>query len=371
LRILTAYGYPMNFNLPAKIRESAIRVHFRNIGKYWTDGDALAIYWPRGEYDILHFMNKIPLWVNKPWVVTFESGLPRIYSGADYLKRALRERLLSRNCLGVVAMSEWAKMIFLRANAGWDKLSDVLPKLSVLHPTVELRQEMPRKLHKGQTIQLVFVGNNFARKGGVVALRLARLALSTGLPIHIHIASGMQFARGAHADHPDPKRYEEDLRAMKLPNVTFYGALPNHRILELMQQAHIQLLATLHDTYGYSVLEGYSVGTPAITTNVCALPEIVSHGESGYLLDLPRDDRNCWTELKQVEQCADDCWTILDRTYDSLAEQAFQFISRIADDPEHVEKLSLGAINRVLKLHDPRRAADALEEIYNKSAERR
>lgn len=109
----------------------------------------------------------------------------------------------------------------------------------MLHPSVELRQDVPRKLHRDQTIELVFVGNNFARKGGVVALRLARMAMFTGLPIHIHIASSMQCAQGAHADHPYPKRYEEDLRAMKVPNVTFYGELPNHRILELMQQAHV------------------------------------------------------------------------------------------------------------------------------------
>jgi hypothetical protein len=61
---LTADSYLMNFNLPAKIRASAIRVQFRNIGRFWSAGDAIAIYWPRRDYDIMHFMNKIPLWVN-------------------------------------------------------------------------------------------------------------------------------------------------------------------------------------------------------------------------------------------------------------------------------------------------------------------
>jgi glycosyltransferase involved in cell wall biosynthesis len=368
MRILTADSYSMNFNLPATVRRSAIRFRFRNIGRVWTAGEALAVYWPRGEYDVLHFMNRIPIWTNKPWVVTFESGLPRIYSDAAYVKRILRERLLSRHCLGVIAMSEWAKMIFECSNAGWDGIADVLAKLSVLHPTIELRQSVPLRLCRGQPIHVVFVGNNFARKGGVVALRLAREAISAGLRVHIHIASAMTFANGAHADHPDPRRYEEDLQGMGLPNVTFYGALPNHRILEIMQQAHIQLLATLHDTYGFSVIEGYSVGVPAITTNVCALPEIVRHDENGWVLDLPRDGRNCWLHLKQVEQCADDSWTILDRTYESLAHQAFQLLARIADHPEQLEKLSQGAIDSVARRHDPQRAACALEEIYGRKA---
>jgi hypothetical protein len=40
-----------------------------------------------------------------------------------------------------------------------------------------------------ETIRLIFVGNNFARKGGIVALRLARRALAEGLPLQIHIVS--------------------------------------------------------------------------------------------------------------------------------------------------------------------------------------
>jgi glycosyltransferase involved in cell wall biosynthesis len=368
MRILTADSYPMNFNLPVEIRKSAIRVRFRNLGRLWTPADALAVYWPRWDYDILHLMNKIPFAVNKPWVVTFESALPRLFGGPEHLKQLLRQQLRLQGCLGIVAMSEWAKAMFQHVNADWNRLPETLAKLSVIHPTVELRRRTPRRLNRNQPIQVVFVGNNFARKGGVVALRLARKALSSGLAIQVHIASAMNYAAGAHADHPDPKRYKEDLRCMDLPNVTFHGPLANDRVLELMQQAHIQLLATLHDTYGFSVIEGFSMGLPAVTTNVCALPEIVKPDQNGCILELPRDERNRWIHLKQVERGGDDCWPILDQAYDSLANQAFESIANLVDHPERLERLSQGSIDSAATRHDPQQAARALQQIYGRSA---
>jgi glycosyltransferase involved in cell wall biosynthesis len=368
MRILTADSYLMNFNLPGRIRQSAIRVRFRNLGRLWTPADALAVYWPRWDYDILHLMNKIPLAINKPWVVTFESALPRIFAGSELLKLLLRQQLTRDNCLSIIAMSEWAKAMFQHVNASWDHLPAMLAKLSVIHPSVEVRRKHPRRLSRNQPIQLVFVGNNFARKGGVVALRLARKALSSGLPIQVHIASAMNYARGAHADHPDPKRYEEDLRGMELPNVRFHGALANDGVLELMDQAHLQLLATLHDTYGFSVIEGYSTGLPAMATNVCALPEIVQRDRNGYVLELPRDDRNRWSHLSQVERGGDDCWPTLDQAYDSLVDQAFETLVSIVDQPEQIENLSQGAIDSAEERHNPQQAARALEAIYGRSA---
>jgi glycosyltransferase involved in cell wall biosynthesis len=313
-------------------------------------------------------MNKIPLATSKPWVVTFESALPRIFSGPEPLKRLLRQQLRRDDCLGLVAMSEWAKGMFQHVNAGWDRLPEMLAKLSVIHPSVDLRRKHLRRLSRNQPIKVVFVGNNFARKGGVVALRLARKALSSGLPIQVHIASAMNYSGGAHADHPDPKRYEEDLRGMELPNVTFHGVLANDRVLELMDQAHIQLLATLHDTYGFSVIEGYSTGLPAIATNVCALPEIVKRDRNGYVLELPTDERNRWGQLEQVERGEGDCWPTLDQAYDSLASQAFESLVSIFDHPEQIEKLSQGAIDSAEEQHNPQQAARALEGIYGRSA---
>jgi glycosyltransferase involved in cell wall biosynthesis len=367
MKILTAASYPMNFNLPGEIRQSAIRVRFPNLGRFWTPAEALAVYRPRSDYDVLHLMNKIPLAIKKPWVVTFESALPRIFNGAEHLKRLLRHQIQSENCLGIIAMSEWAKEMFRQVNVGWDRLPEGLAKLSVIHPTVEIRQRHPRRLNRNQVIQVVFVGNNFARKGGVVALRLAKRALASGLAIHIHIASAMKYAHGAHADHPNPKRYEEDLRGLELPNVTFHGALANDRILELMEQAHIQILATLHDTYGFSVIEGYSVGLPTIATNVCALPEIVKSDQNGSILQLPKDERNRWIGLKHVERGDDDCWPILDQAYNSLADQALENIANIADHPEQIEKLSQGAIDSAVARHNPQQAARALKPIYGRS----
>ena len=67
------------------------------------------------------------------------------------------------------------------------------------------------------------------------------------------------------------------------------GSVPNARVLELMEEADYFVLPTFHDTFGYVALEALAGGTPVIATDTCALPEVVEHGRSGYLIPFEND----------------------------------------------------------------------------------
>lgn len=326
------------------------------------------------DYQLIHSYNKIPQ-TTKPWIVTFESLLPRVLSrGTDPTPKRvlLRKHLVSSNCRKIIAISAYAKGIFSRVNKDWDLLDDVLKKVEVIHPNVPINSHAPKTYVGTQPLQLVFIGNDFARKGGITVLRLAKKAKQMGVPIAVHLVSGMKYGPEVHTDYPHTEKYEEDLKLLSLDNVVFHGKKSNQEVLQLLSQSHFQIMPTLHDTYGYSIVEGFSVATPAITTNVCALPEFVHHGKNGYVLNLDLKENKIWTHLIHWPLSRDnqEYWKILNSTYDNLADQALQLLVEFLSKPESYEGMSAGALAQARNIHNPQQATQLLDGLYSEVSSR-
>jgi glycosyltransferase involved in cell wall biosynthesis len=166
-------------------------------------------------------------------------------------------------------------------------------------------------------------------------------------------------------DHPDHRRYARDLRLLGLPAVTVRGSVSHAEVLQILAHSHVQVMTSLDDTFGYSVIEGYAMGTPAITTNVCALAETVLPGETGFRVDLPIDEWGNW--IYRDERDRPDYWDILDTTYDDLAAQVVARLEELVDEPRMHGALSEGALQRARSHHDPRRTSAALDELYDRA----
>ena len=50
--------------------------------------------------------------------------------------------------------------------------------------------------------------------------------------------------------------------------------------------ADLFLLPSSHESFGLAALEAQCYGVPVIASNVCGLPEVISHGETGYLAEV-------------------------------------------------------------------------------------
>ena len=360
--LLTGNFKLMSFNSSRHSVHKLIRAIPFPLKKIWRPLDALSIGLPVQPYQLIHSYNRIP-YVNKPWIISFETILPRTIGPGSYgLKKILRSRLLLNNCKKIIAISDYAKQRFIKFNKDWNELKDVINKLVIIHPNISLNTFTPKHYATGKILELAFIGNDFARKGGIVALRIASKAKKMGIPIKIHLISAMKYGANVYTDFPQSSRYENDLKLLGLDNVVFHKTKSNAEVIQLLTASHFQLMPTLDDTYGFSILEGFSVGTPAITTNVCALPEIVHHDQNGYLLHLDlTEDRN-WIQLAHREN--PDYWDILDNTYDELTNQALQLIVEILNQPERYEYLSSGAIAQVRNFHDSQVASQRLDNLY-------
>jgi N-acetyl-alpha-D-glucosaminyl L-malate synthase BshA len=64
-------------------------------------------------------------------------------------------------------------------------------------------------------------------------------------------------------------------------HVTFLGK--QGHIERLLPLAHVLLLPSELESFGLAALEGMACGVPAVATNVGGLPELVTHGEDGFL----------------------------------------------------------------------------------------
>jgi glycosyltransferase involved in cell wall biosynthesis len=77
--------------------------------------------------------------------------------------------------------------------------------------------------------------------------------------------------------------------AMDLPDVTFYGWVPDDRKFDLLRRAHILLVPGVREGFGINVIEAASQGTPAIGYDVHGLRDSIRNGLTGMLANDPED----------------------------------------------------------------------------------
>ena len=68
------------------------------------------------------------------------------------------------------------------------------------------------------------------------------------------------------------------------PNVTILGRLPSDQLSTYYLHANIFCMPSLHEPFGIAFLEAMSFSLPVVSTNIGALPDIVDHSTTGYLV---------------------------------------------------------------------------------------
>jgi len=161
---------------------------------------------------------------------------------------------------------------------------------------------------KSNKFRILFLGNVIYRKGLHTLLR----AIS-----HQRSAFRVDVVGGLTAE----PRYAYEMERYVLTHglsslVSFHGALDNEPLVEMYKQAHVMVVPSSYEGFGIVYLEGMGFGLPAIGTTAGAASEIITHGEDGYLIE-PDD-----------------------------AESLAEILSELANDREHLLKLSSNAVKR-------------------------
>lgn len=207
-----------------------------------------------------------------------------------------------------------------------------------------------------EEIKFLFVGRDFIRKGGldtVIAMQSLRKKYRN---FRLTIVS--QLDPGSYGfDDTDLASFEEIKKFLfNTEWITLYSELPNDEVLELMKNSDVGLLPTRADTYGFSILEMQAAGTPVITTDVRAIPEINTN-ETGWIIEVPKNNigeakYQTKDDLKQLRKIIRDELTII--------------IEDILVNTETIRPRRQASLKRILKDHNPQNYEKIIEKIYDR-----
>lgn len=212
-------------------------------------------------------------------------GHPRIRQ--SWIQKALRyERNLYQRLDLIFTMSRWLADSFCH---------DFGVEPGKVHPigagiNLPRIREIRDKSYEAPLI--LFVGKNFTRKGGEVLLEAFRT-------VKREIPEAELIIIGPELESPPPGVQCKGF----VSKLTEEGL---EELLEAYQHASVFVLPSLYEPFGVAFVEAMAHRLPCIGTNICAMPEIIQHGVTGYVVP-PRDPaalaRYLLMLLKEPDQC--------------------------------------------------------------------
>ncbi len=122
--------------------------------------------------------------------------------------------------------------------------------------------------------------------------------------------------------------------------VVFLGPVGFEKKLQLLHESRALILPSYGENMPISILEGMAAGTPVVGSRVGAVPEVLSNGEVGHLID-----------AGNVEQLA-------------------QAILQVLDYPEQADRMADAAQIRARRLWDTSHTARQVGDLYRRLLDR-
>lgn len=227
--------------------------------------------------DIYHYLNMIPpRKTKKPYVIEFEH-VGALYGFVDDEKQInlVKEVLKSNMCKQIICSSGAARQTVKKL---FEKdFGNIKNKVTVLYPAVCKSQIRTNKNHSFEDgkLKLLFVGNFSYLKGLDELLSALNSIADSANKISLTIIS-------------------DDATEVinKYPNLK--GVIDYHppkfsktEILEnFFSKTDLFILPTKRDTFGFAIIDALTCGTPVISTNQFAIPEMIDDGKDGFLVKL-------------------------------------------------------------------------------------
>lgn len=228
-------------------------------------------------YDVLFFHTQVPALLcpdhlrRAPAILSIDATPAQnarlgIYVGGSQRWPGLRQlthtmtAATARRAFRIVAWSQWARQSLL------DDYGVPPERVEVLPPGIDVALwDAPGQQPPGRgTVRLLFVGARLREKGGEILLSCFRQHWRGRAELHLVTRTPLP---------PEPGV------------VVHAGLAPNSpALVHLFRSCDVFVLPTLGDAFAQAVLEAMAGGLPVVASAVGAIPEVVAHGETGFLV---------------------------------------------------------------------------------------
>lgn len=188
------------------------------------------------------------------------------------------ERLLLNRTKGVICVSKHERDLAMRLGLPGDKLR-VIPNGIADIPVIERNKRQMADGLAEDTIHFVFVGRFDRQKGIDILVKAARMLHDE--KFHFHVVGK--------ATKP-----EETIDFSGMDNISEYGWVSRDEVVRLFWIADAMIMPSRWEGLPIAGIEAFRSGLPVIASNCSALPELVSHGETGLLFEV--DNPNALAE---------------------------------------------------------------------------
>lgn len=124
-----------------------------------------------------------------------------------------------------------------------------------------------------ETLCLLNVGSNHPRKNIDTVLKVIETLKQQGVSVHL-LKAGADF-------NEEQKVFISNQNLEN--NISYLGKPDKSNLIQIYNAADILIAPSLHEGFGITLLEAMACGTPVITANVSAMPEVV--GDAGILVE--------------------------------------------------------------------------------------
>jgi glycogen(starch) synthase len=166
-------------------------------------------------------------------------------------------------------------------------------RIRVIPNGVDLKEfeDVPNRHEPRDEFALLFVGRCYPRQKGLEHLISALGLLLSKCKIHLTIVG---------EDWGGAGTLQALARALGVEkHVTFTGALPRNEVINAYASADAFVLPSLFEPFGIVLLEAMAAGLPVVASRVGGIPEVVSDGKTGLLVQ-PGDSRSLANALENL-----------------------------------------------------------------------
>jgi glycosyltransferase involved in cell wall biosynthesis len=226
---------------------------------------------------IIYYQPPVPFGVfcDAPWMAWKQSY--RKYEAQSLNGKAFgrKEAMAARKCNAIIFSSQWAVDQGRRLYGESDCRFYVAPLGATWVPnlTTEQLTEHIQKRDRDK-LSLLFVGKDWERKGGPLAVEIARGLNGAGIPTCLNIVGC------------NPSVRNEDRKFVSVHGFLSRDDSEHSRKLHgLFLDSHFLVVPTNAECFGIVFAEAAAHALPAVSKGVDAVPSIVSDDETGIVID--------------------------------------------------------------------------------------